>query len=493
LGHRLKRWLFIVHRWLGIVSCLLFAMWFLSGLVMIYVPFPALEQSERLAGLPKIDWRLVRTSLAAPLRTGALDAPPRILLLEMRGALPIWRASLSGNEERDFLALDGAPLSPPTERQARDIAERFGRRPIVDVMRVERDQWTVAGGFDRHRPLWKAELAGSDGRILYVSGKTGAVVLDTDARERFWNWLGSVPHWLYPTVLRQNNTVWRQVVMWVSGPCIVAGVTGFWIGILRTRFGRRRYKSGRMSPYRGWMAWHHWTGLVGGVFLIAWIFSGWLSVDPFRLFASGGVDPAAKAAYERVDWPGTPDYSRLARIAEGAKQVELAWVGGRPLLELRWPERTLVLDERTLQPFRPRIAPSVLVPGSRITAIERLTAPDVYWYDVGKLPRLPVLRVRFDDPAQTWVYLDPASGRLLGDIDARGRLYRWLFDLLHKWDLNQLTLNRPAWDVLLWVLSILGLITSISGIWIGWKRLVRTRPIAQSARPRAASWVRPPG
>ncbi|MEO8723246.1 MAG: hypothetical protein ABI395_06945 [Sphingobium sp.] len=36
-------------------------------------------------------------------------------------------------------------------------------------------------------------------------------------------------------------------------------------------------------------------------------------------------------------------------------------------------------------------------------------------------------------------------------------------------------LNRPAWDALLWSLSILGLVTSISGIWIGWAKLTHHR------------------
>ena len=35
----------IVHRWWGVVFCLLFAMWFASGIVMHFVPFPA--RSER--------------------------------------------------------------------------------------------------------------------------------------------------------------------------------------------------------------------------------------------------------------------------------------------------------------------------------------------------------------------------------------------------------------------------------------------------------------
>lgn len=475
IGHWLKRWLYIGHRWLGIASCILFAMWFLSGLVMIYVPFPALTKNEQLAGLPEIDWELVRLFPGRSPHVAGLDAPPRVLVLEMRGPLPVWRSRADDGQDLSISALDGTLQMPPTEGQARAIAERFGHDAVRAIARIERDQWTVAGGFDRHRPLWKVTMAGPDERVLYVSGRTGAVVLDTERSERFWNWLGSVPHWLYFTVVRQDNALWRQVVMWVSGPCILVGATGFWIGILRTRLGRRRYRDRRMTPYRGWMLWHHWAGLIGGIFLITWIFSGWLSVDPFHLFAGGGVSVEAEARYELAGWSATPDLARLARLAGGAKQVELAWVQGRPMLEVRWHGRTRVIDARTLSPFVPVIAPARLMPSAHIVAIERLTAPDGYWYVNGGLPVLPVLRVRFDDESRTWVHIDPATGRVLGDIDARGRLYRWLFDLLHKWDFNVLTLHRPIWDVALWLLSSLGLVTSVSGVWLGWKRLRRPR------------------
>ena len=36
---RLKPWLYHGHRWLGILTCLLFATWFISGVVMMYVGF----------------------------------------------------------------------------------------------------------------------------------------------------------------------------------------------------------------------------------------------------------------------------------------------------------------------------------------------------------------------------------------------------------------------------------------------------------------------
>ena len=51
---RLKRWLFLTHRWLGIVLCVFFALWFISGVVMMYVGYPKLTSAERLAHLPSL-------------------------------------------------------------------------------------------------------------------------------------------------------------------------------------------------------------------------------------------------------------------------------------------------------------------------------------------------------------------------------------------------------------------------------------------------------
>lgn len=51
-----KRPLFLLHRWAGIVLCLFFALWFVSGIFMMYVEFPQLTNVERLAGSSRLDF-----------------------------------------------------------------------------------------------------------------------------------------------------------------------------------------------------------------------------------------------------------------------------------------------------------------------------------------------------------------------------------------------------------------------------------------------------
>ena len=151
----------------------------------------------------------------------------------------------------------------------------------VRVETLERDQWTVPQGLNPLRPLHRIELNDAAGTELYVSARTGEVVRDTTRSERFWNWLGSVPHWIYFTPLRADPPLWHDVVVWLSAACIVSAVTGIVIGILRLRL-RRRFRNGSVTPYTGWMAWHHIAGLVGGVPVLTSIVTGWLSTYPHR-------------------------------------------------------------------------------------------------------------------------------------------------------------------------------------------------------------------
>src|SRR5262252_6929482 len=100
------RALTLIHRWLGIAFCLLFAMWFASGIVMHFVPFPALDPTERLAGL---------SLLPASIRTSPPDAVKSLggdlvrLRLTAPGGHPVYVGTL---RDGDLSALDAATGRP---------------------------------------------------------------------------------------------------------------------------------------------------------------------------------------------------------------------------------------------------------------------------------------------------------------------------------------------------------------------------------------------
>ncbi|MCK1304147.1 hypothetical protein [Bradyrhizobium sp. 45] len=98
---------------------------------------------------------------------------------------------------------------------------------------------------------------------------------------------------------------------------------------------------------------------------------------------------------------------------------------------------------------------------------------DSYWYPHHSERALPVLRVGFDNAAESWFHIDPATGYILDRTDETRRSYRWLFHALHSLDFALLLDHRPAWDIVVWLLSLIGMVISTGGIVIGWQRLRR--------------------
>jgi hypothetical protein len=106
---------------------------------------------------------------------------------------------------------------------------------------------------------------------------------------------------------------------------------------------------------------------------------------------------------------------------------------------------------------------------------------DAYYYSRGRQAPLPVLRVKFDDPQATWVYIDPAMSRVVAQIHRLNRLERWLYNGLHSLDFSFWYDRRPLWDIGVILLSIGALGTSVIGLFLGFKRV--RRDVGRLARP----------
>ncbi|MEH2481478.1 putative iron-regulated membrane protein [Nitrobacteraceae bacterium AZCC 2146] len=477
LIRKARRWLYIGHRWIGIVTCLFFAMWFVSGVVMMYVAFPGLSDQERLGTLPEIAWEKVRITPDRAMSVAGTTRFPRDLRLNMLNDEPVYRLIGWDGQRQTISAIDGHAIEHVTQEQALAVARVSPATVDAQLLgTVDRDQWSVTARYDPLRPLFLIALGDAAGTQLYVSERSGEIVLDTTRTERVWNWLGSIPHWIYPTVLRKDGPLWRNVVLWISGICMIVAVTGIWIGILRVRL-RKRYAGGAITPYRGWMAWHHITGFFAGVFVLTWMFSGWLSLDPGKLFDTRDPSREMMQRYAGHDAPTMA--AILAKPQDGAVEARFVWLGGTPLMLLanRHGVQTAA-DPSTgvaapLSDTRIFEAARALMPQAAMPMQQRLDHYDSYWYAHHQQRILPVLRAGFDDEAQSWFHLDPNTGEILGRSDSSRRNYRWLFNALHSFDFPVLLAYRPAWDIVVWLLSLLGMTISVSGVVIGWRYLKR--------------------
>jgi hypothetical protein len=482
-----RRWLYLFHRWAGIGLCLLFAIWFVSGVVMVYVPFPSFRAPERIETATPIDWSRVRVGPDAALASWREGTFPSEMRLGMTGGEPVYRF-VTDDGRRAVSASSGREIRAVDAERAKAIASALGQAPVRSVALVERDQWVVTKAFAKMAPFWRVRLDDAAGSDIYVARRTGEVVQNTTAHERFWNWLGAVPHWIYFSALRVHQEPWRQTVLWTSGIGMLGAIAGVWIGLLRVRLAKR-YKSGSVSPYRGWMKWHHLAGLVGGVFVITWVFSGWMSMSPWGGLRDADTGIGERYAASRPGFVAT-DLARLAQTAKGAREVGFGYLGGAPVMialdetGARW-----LLEAGTARPLSLRVERILamaarVVPGGRPVSVERLERYDRYWYGTGD-PRqdsrpLPVLRVAFDDPAQTWLHIDPATGVVLNTMGSGSRSYRWVFAALHRFDLPWLLVWHPLREGLVWLLSAAGLVVSVSGIVVGLRHLRGRKRVRRS-------------
>lgn len=479
----LWRTLVVVHRYLGIAVGLLMLMWFGSGIVMMYVGYPELSDADRLRALSPINWRTCCNFGDAGFRDneqfGRVEVESllgRPVLRLARPPLPDDLIDLAAGRRMDPVDLERA------EAIARDAVPRMLGQPaaLVDAADIEGDAWTVGLGV-REGELFRFAFDDPQHSFIYVS-PGGRVVLRTTASERFWNWFGAIPHWLYFAPLRRDGRLWSQTVIWTSILGTFLTVVGLGLGIVQ--LGRR--KGGRLSPYRGWHLWHHWAGLVFGIVTLTWVFSGLVSMNPWGFLQSRpGDELQSRPGDERVRLVGAlPRWSEIERslVAMRARSDgdltliaaplagHLYWLAGAPDgTETRWDEAG---HAAPLTPDDLSAAATRLAGGGRIASQGVMDKDDDYYFSRDRVrAALPVYRVVLGDAARTRYYLDPVSGALLQRIDANARWHRWLFAALHRLDFAAWLRARPLWDVLVLALMLGGLGVSATGCWLALRRM----------------------
>src|SRR5437588_8966295 len=152
----------LLHRWLGIAFCLLFAVWFATGIVMHFIPFPSLTEAERVAGLAPLDLAQITVTASDAVAASGIADATRVRVIQ-RSDGPAYIVSGS-SDLRAVRASDGADASVTSPDIALAIARQHARNRGFDVAgatvvaRADYDQWSVPNGFDRHRPLFRVAL-----------------------------------------------------------------------------------------------------------------------------------------------------------------------------------------------------------------------------------------------------------------------------------------------------------------------------------------------
>jgi hypothetical protein len=456
-SHWAPRWLVIAHRYLGVILGGLMLVWCLSGMVMLFVPYPSVSRDERLAHVPKIEWSHCCTfgDAVAP------DVAIAAAVIEELAGRPVLRIRTADGERRMIDLSNGILISGVSQAESQQVASAWGA--TGKVVPVVRDQWTVSGEFNRQRPFWRVRLADGAKSDLYVSQKTGEVAQRTTRTSRTLNWLGAVPHWLYPTLLRQYPKLWTQVVIWTSLAGTFLTFAGLYLGLVTWRPSR----DGRLTPYRGLMAWHHLAGLTAGLLTLTWVASGLISMNPW-----GFLDSPDDPAPARIGGP-PPRFEDVQGALESAAahippagQARLAPLDGRLFVvtaDQRFDEtgRAAPMSRQDLAQAGLRLGP--------VAAQQLIDHEDLYYFSHHDAAPLPVWRVLMKGGRR--YYLDPRSGAVLADVDDAAKGYRWLHQGAHRLDFVPGFRRGPVW-ALASLLLLAGVTVGVgAGVWLGLRRI----------------------
>jgi hypothetical protein len=504
------RTLLVLHRWIGVVLCVLFLLWFGSGIGMMYWGMPSVSARDRLERSPAIDpMKVALSPLEAAKKVGSTPSPGQVRLTTFHGR-PAYRIgdqviyADTGEEQGKASAFFRNRAAAAWTGQSTQLA-------VVESV-GETDQWLVGSALRNLRPLWK--YSWPNGEQLYI-GESGEVLQYTTRSSRLAAYASAIPHWLYFTPLRKHQPVWIRVATYSAMVGTAGAILGVIIGIWLYSPSKRYRFAGAPTriPYRGWKRWHTICGLVFGLATITWTFSGSLAFLPFpsaqpaRPQAAttqrdgqpaqregrpaqgpgrrrGGNPSVAAALRGRVDLADfEPAHPRdvLSHFANlGIRELQFTSFAGQPLYSASLADgssRLISLDGRVIDEFdRSQIIDIVKTTAADPQAVETRIVEqyDLHYLDRTRQRPLPVILALMHDAENTRYYIDPKTATVVGTASSRNQWRRWAYNGLHSLNFPWLYNHRPLWDIVVIAFMLGGMALSATSLMLAWRAVGRT-------------------
>ena len=467
------------HRVLGTLLSILFVMWFLSGMVMMYHTYPSVDRQQELANSEAIGEGLLNDITGFSALQGGRIAD---ITLERKAGQNIMRIATDSGE----LVVDadnGKNISRLESSRLNAIASAWSTaQPMLKDTLSEIDVWLIGAMPFNEYPIYHYTFDDGKGTELYLSSRTGMALQLTDSESRLWAWLGAIPHWIYITKLRATGRQpWTDTVLWLSGIGIAMTLAGIVVGIRSTVMARRRKK---ITPYaKSLFRWHHVFGLCFGLFVLTWIFSGFMSLAdaPQAVWRTHAKHSAKDIYSDSISLEKfTLDYKKI--VASGdVKRLSFTEIGGMPFYHV-WTndDEYLVAADDTAARKTTLTADDCrkIVSRSRTDkadiGVELMDSYDNYYVSQKRPLPLPVYKVSVSDADRSTYYINPKNGNA-SYYNTNKRAGKWMYTGLHALNTPYFTEHQHLRRTILWVLLLGGTIVSATGLVMGAKYLNRLR------------------
>ena len=479
---KIKTFMFSLHRIVGTIVCLFLLMWFISGLVLIYHPFPDVSTSQKNEhmnvlpdSLPNIESIVSRLSISEKkIKSITAKNIQDQVLFYVQTSDSLYTIS----EKNDEL------IKPITKESIYNIAQQWIDAPILKIDTLyERDIWIMYSRYEKEMSIYKIYFDDDLKHQLYLSSKTGDVQQFTNKNERFWAWVGSIPHKFYIPALRKNTDVWIWSLTVGGVVVVISALSGLFYGgyILIKRYQKRR-KIG--SPYKTfWLKWHYVFGLLFGVFIITFGFSGAMALQKIPQWAvkTHGDYRVSDSKLRGKSLPTNKyilDYRKLKEKFPNIKYVKWSHFNNIPVYNVVSGNQDFFIDASASEVKELYLSPSDIkmaiekLYGDTSFSISFIDKYEEYYLSrTNELP-LPVYKVEVDNEDRACFYINPQNGEFKF-VNQANRAKKWVFGALHYLNIKYLIERPLLWTVLIWTLCIGGSIVSLSGVYLAFRYVRR--------------------
>lgn len=459
-----------IHSITGSLLSLMFVIWFLSGIVLLFQGFPHASRKDRFTQLKTFQ----------PAQFDSLQAPsPKFkgtTTLELAYGEPVYRVKRGRKAQNVFNATTLQPITSFSKEQAQSLATDFAKSTVKNItLQKDLSQWIPWSYYKPILPFYKCTMNDKEHSVLYISKKTGAIIQRTTLKTRLFAWIGAIPHWIYLVQLRRYVDAWSWLIILLASIGVVVSISGIVVGIYRKK------KKG-ITPYKKfWLKWHHWFGYFFGVFVFTFILSGlfsMISVPNWMVGVNGKESVKIKWNQRaKIDTEHNITPSEIVQALEkkeGIRKIEWQTVFNTPTYFIYYndyqraeiyhlknnkvvkaPRFTIAEIQEKANKLYPQLAPKVIVQEK----YDSYYSASAMYY----LPE-PAYKIELNDANKTWLYINPNTGKRIRKLDKNSRFRRWIYRGLHTFNFPYLKKHNMLRIVILIIISIFGLIISISGL-----------------------------
>ncbi len=224
-------WLRKVHKWIGLILGIQVLLWFVSGLVMSFLPIEIVRGEHLVPDDPAtpVDVAALTMPLPAVLKGFSGSQVKEVRLRNLLGR-PVYEV-MAGEESALIDASDGRRLDPLSEETAIEVARsQFMGAGEVRAVTLIREPNIDTGpntgsGPKRELPLWQVSFDDIDNTRLYISPATGRRVLVRTDTWRFFDFF-----WMLHIMDYQGRVdINSALLVAATAISLVLILTGLWL------------------------------------------------------------------------------------------------------------------------------------------------------------------------------------------------------------------------------------------------------------------------